>query len=363
MNDKIYNIPDPILDAKELARMKEIEARYEEITSPGFIQNVLSALNNLLPDQVSQTIGDGIQNLSEAEQLKLAQELYNRAMEIIGKGAQEVMQAATKITIDTRAIVNRANDAVEENEIEEIEEICLARSYALNKARNDDRNANKLVAAFEGGATGAPGFIGIPFNLVLSTLLYFRAVQNVAFIYGYNVWEDPAEMEIAGQVLANGFSPRSVPAEGLGGIIGKIMLLSEAQGVKVAAKAGWRAMVDKGGAALLLAKMRALANAFARKALEQAGKKGLENTVLKNVFEQIGKRLTLKVVERSIPIISAAIGALFDLGQMSVILEYAELFYEKRFLLEKEIRIHKLLGLMDDDGLDEVIIEFNPDGE
>lgn len=39
----------------------------------------------------------------------------------------------------------------------------------------------------EGGGTGAFGFWGLPFNLVLSTFLYFRAVQSIAMFYGYDV--------------------------------------------------------------------------------------------------------------------------------------------------------------------------------
>lgn len=38
-----------------------------------------------------------------------------------------------------------------------------------------------MVLAFtEGAATGVPDFAGIPFNIELSTFLYFRAVQSIA---------------------------------------------------------------------------------------------------------------------------------------------------------------------------------------
>jgi hypothetical protein len=48
-------------------------------------------------------------------------------------------------------------------------------------------------------------------------------------------------------------------------------------------------MAENGGVHLLLAQMRALANASAKKALQKAGKKGLEKTAFTEVFEQIGK--------------------------------------------------------------------------
>ena len=41
-------------------------------------------------------------------------------------------------------------------------------------------------------------------------------------------------------------------------------------------------------------------------------------------------------------LVSAAIGACFDTAQMNKILEFADVFYCKRYLAEKEIRIQLL---------------------
>lgn len=91
------------------------------------------------------------------------------------------------------------------------------------------KTQNMGVAAVEGGVTGAIGFAGIPFSLVLSTFQCFRAVQNVALIYGYDVKNDPAEMEIAGTIFANSMAP-SADNEmgGLGTAVGKVMMIAEA---------------------------------------------------------------------------------------------------------------------------------------
>lgn len=94
--------------------------------------------------------------------------------------------------------------------------------------------------------------------------------------------------------------------------------------------------------------MRALANKGVQKTLEKTGKKNLEESLFKNVFEQIGKRLTKKNIMKSIPFISAAIGALIDTAQMKQVLEYANVFYNKRFIMEKKTRIDSLLGLDSD---------------
>ena len=64
----------------------------------------------------------------------------------------------------------------------------------------------------------------------------------------------------------------------------------------------------------------------------------------KDVFSQVGKKLTQKTIAKSIPVISGVIGALFDSAQMQQVLEYADVFYNKRFLLEKEQRINMLVG-------------------
>ena len=115
-------------------------------------------------------------------------------------------------------------------------------------------------------------------------------------------------------------------------------------------KKGWAAMAQRGGACLLIAQMRALAHTSARKALAQTGRAGLEKSVFRNVLEQIGRRLPQKVVQRGVPIVGGVIGALFDAGQMQRVLSMADVFYHKRFLVEKELRV---VGLISGVGLEE----------
>ena len=76
----------------------------------------------------------------------------------------------------------------------------------------------------------------------------------------------------------------------------------------------------------------------AKRALEKAGEAGLENAMFRGVFEQIGKRLTQQAVKKAVPVVSAAIGAFFDTAQMNKVLDYADVFYQKRFILEKGMR-------------------------
>lgn len=63
----------------------------------------------------------------------------------------------------------------------------------------------------------------------------------------------------------------------------------------------------------------------------------------------IGKVMIItKAITRSIPFVSGGIGALFDSAQMQKVLEYADVFYNKRFLLEKKQRINILTGPNDE---------------
>lgn len=115
-------------------------------------------------------------------------------------------------------------------------------------------------------------------------------------------------------------------------------------------------MAARGGVSLLLTQMRALANKSAQKALEKVGEKGLEESLFKGIFEQIGKKLTKKAIGKTIPVVGAVIGALFDTAQMNTVIDYANIFYNKRYLLEKEVRINSLIEEEDD-----TIIDVNAD--
>ena len=184
--------------------------------------------------------------------------------------------------------------------------------------------------------------------MVLSTFLFYRAVQSIAMSYGYDVKNNPDELIIASDVFANAMSPSSKGSNGVSDNVAKFMAISAAEGIKQAAGKSWAAMIEEGAAGLLLAQIRALAHASAKKALENAGKKSLENSIFRELFEQLGKRLTLKTVQRAVPVISAGIGAFIDTAQMNKVLTYANIFYQKRFLVEKESRVMNLVGIADD---------------
>ena len=337
MTEKKYILPEMIIDKKEEQSLATLTEAYNKMIEPSKASKLVGKIGEKVPNSIKDVAFSTKEKISEHE-------LFLKSMEVLGKGFQTLEQYAAKVTLSEKQIIEKVRPLITDNEITSLNEICLARAYDISNLVNKMKNADVIATIVEGAATGAPGFIGLPFNLVLSTFLYYRAVQYVALFYGYDIKNDPAELEIASEVFINAMNPKSSNDSELSSTIAKIMLLSTATSVKQTVKKGWQAMAEKGGVHLLIAQMRALANGAAKKAIEKAGKKGLEKTAFSEVFEQIGKRLTQKAVGKAIPYVGAVIGATIDTAQMVKILKYADIFYNKRFILEKELRINMLVS-------------------
>lgn len=338
----VHELPAPLIDPAEERDLVVLDERFQRIQKPGMLAKAGGALGEMVPKEIKDAVADA------ADSIK-AQELYRQALEVIAQGYTVVEQQASKFTLDEKAVLNEINKGITGFRVTRLEEIALLRSYELAKVVNNQKGGHLISAFLEGAVTGVPGFAGLPFNLVLSTFLFYRAVQCIAMYYGYDVKNDPAELIIAGEVFASSLMPSGSRSGGVGAAVGKVMIFAEATTVKQTVKKGWVAMAAHGGVPLAITQMRALANGAAKKALEKAGKKGLENSVFKSVFKQIGGKMSQKVVGKAVPIVGGAVGALFDAGQMNSILEYADLFYHKRFILEKGYRVNRLLGIVDDE--------------
>ena len=325
-----------MLDSREYDDLDALTERYEKLTQPGALAKLGKRVLEIVPDGVKDSVADIGKGITE-------QQIYDQAMKLIGEGFKVLEEQAARMTVSEADVIKGLDGVLGHGAVTSLDEVCLARGYEVSKAANGSNLQHILAAFAEGGGTGVFGIAGIPFNLVLSTFLFYRAVQCVAMSYGYDVKGDPAELVIAGEVFAGAMSPGSQGGE-VTADIAKIMALGAAEGVKAAAKKGWVEMIAHGGPALLIAQMRALAHAAANKALQKAGQKGLENSVFREVFQQIGKRLSLKAVQRAVPVVAAGIGAFIDTAQMNRVLQYADIFYHKRFLLEKGERIAHLVG-------------------
>lgn len=337
MSTKTYIIPELIIDAKEEKALTTLTETYNKMVAPSAVNKVMKKVGEKVPQVVKDTFAAAGGKISEAE-------LFTKCMEVLAKSFQTLEQFASKVTISENEIIKQVDKISSSNQITRLDEICLVRSYELTQLVGKYKYADVIVALAEGAATGYFGFAGIPFNLVLSTFLYYRAVQSVAMFYGYDIKNDPAELVIASEVFMNGLNPKASTGTELSRAIAKIMLFTQTTTVRQTVKKGWEAMARKNGVTLLLAQMRALANGAAKKALEKAGKQGLEKTAFTEIFEQIGKKLGKDAVGKSTPYFGAFFGAAIDTAQMVQILQYAEVFYCKRFILEKESRIYALDG-------------------
>lgn len=327
-----HRMPTPVLNKNELDSLDILKEKYEKMIEPGFVAKTTKKIADAIPSEWKKMAADLGINMNE-------QEIYKKMMELAGSGFKTLEEQAAKFTISESQIVQKINKNSIYN-IGSLDEICFVRSYEIAKTVNSYKNTDLLTAAIEGAGTGAAGFWGLPFNIVLSTFLYFRAVQTIAMHYGYDVKNDSSELVIASEVFASALNPATNEVNNeLTSVIGKVMVMTQASVVKQTAGKSWQKMAERGGIPLLLAQMRALANAAAKKALEKAGKKGLENSMFKEVLEQIGKKLTKDAIGKAVPYFSAVFSALVDTAQMKKILDYADIFYQKRFIMEKEARI------------------------
>lgn len=335
-------VPDPVIDEREFNEIDELTKRYEKATSPGKIAQMGKRIAAAAPEQAKELASKAGVAVKGTLNGLTEQELMAVAIKKAAEGFGELEKQAAKASVSREYVISRINEGRQEQKVSTLSEISLLRSYDVAATASKEKVQHMGIALVEGGSTGAAGFWGLPANLALGMLIYFRAVQSVAMFYGYDVKEDPEELAIASEVFSKAMSPAAVN-NSANDYVGKILVYTEMAGIKKAAKKQWAAMIDKGGAALLLAQMRALANGAARKALEKSGKRGLEAGVFTKVLAQIGEKLTLKNITRLVPFVGAGFGALFDTAQMSQVVKISDLFYHKRFILEKEDRIQRLL--------------------
>lgn len=337
---KQYKVPNPLVDKKETEQLEKLQERYKKLIQPSKIGKTAKKVGN----KVVGYIPDAVKGAGKKAKDTITQaELFGQCMKVVAQGFDILEKNAAKVTISEKSVIAKANRATKMNEITSLDEICLVRATSLSKIVNSYRKQDIVIAGVEGGATGFFGFAGLPFNLVLSTFIFYRAVQSIALMYGYDVKNDPAELIIAGEVFMKALSPNSRGIDELGSIVGKVMVMSEVTIVKQTVKKTWEEMANRGGVCLMIAQMRALSNKAAQKAIQKAGQEGLEKSLFKNVFELVGKKMTKDAVGKAVPGVGAVIGAMFDIVQMNKVLEYADVFYNKRFLIEKEARIHTLV--------------------
>lgn len=329
-------VPTGILDSQETESIALLTRKYEKLIAPTITGKSVKKIKSLVPDVVKNQI-------EQVTDAITAQEFYSKLMQVVANGFDILIKNASKVSLSEKYIVNQVNKTLgEENHIFKLEEVCCARSYDISKLVNRFKTKNVFVALGEGGITGFAGIAGIPINIASSLFIYYRAIQSVAMYYGYDVKNNAQELQIASDVFMQALSPTTGSASESGDMIVKFMTMSEALVVKDVINGGWKAMADRGGICLVITQIRALAHKSAQKALEAAGQKGIEETMFTGLLKQLGKQMTQDSVKKAVSPIAAIITALADMSTMNKVVEYADIFYNKRFIAEKQIRIESL---------------------
>lgn len=349
-------IPELILDFKEEKSIPELTKRYEKLIEPTMAGKITEKVKDVVPDKVKTLVENAGHAVEQAD-------LYKKVMELAADGFDILVKNAAKVTVSEEDVVKQINKTLKDNHIFTIEEVCYARSYDIQKAVNKFKTQNVLVALAEGGATGAAGLAGIPLNITSSLFIFYRAVQSIAMYYGYDVRNNPDELEIATSVFMQAMDPSSGSTSEMGDLIAKIMTMSEALVVKQTVGKGWTAMAERGGVCLLITQLRAMAHKAANKALAKAGKEGMESKLFEGVLNAIGKKLKQETVKKYATPFAAAITALMDVSTMNKVLEYADVFYNKRFLIEKQTRIELRENPEEAQDVDYEVIENNTNNE
>ena len=325
-------VPAVIIDEKEEKSITALTERYEKLIAPTKLGKLTKKVGDIVPDKLKQLLEDAGHSIQGAD-------LYEKVVSVAADGFDILVKTSAKVTISEKDVIKQINSTLDDNRIFGLEDICYVRGYDISKLVNKFKTQNIAVALAEGGSTGALGLAGIPFNLAASMFIFYRAVQSIAMFYGYDVKNSAEELEIATGVFMEAMDPQKGSGSEMGEMIAKVMTISESLVVKNTVQKGWAVMADRNGLTLLITQIRALAHASAKKALEAAGKKGLEPKLFEGVLKALGKKLTQDAVEKAATPLAAVITALMDVSTMNKIVEYADIFYNKRFLAEKQARI------------------------
>ncbi len=323
-----FSAQNPIVDEKELKLFDELTYKYRENSGSGVFSKITSRVVEAMPENVKDYGRYLKNNITKND-------IYKKGRVIASDGFQILEEKTADYAVSRTEILKQLN-LNSQTKIENISQACLLRGYDVFKVVNSQKQQNITYAFVEGGATGVLGFGGIPFNLVLSTFLFYKAVQTIAMYYGYDVKNDSRELIISGLVFMNVLSEGETENETTL-LINKFMAINCENGFS---------SVNGGDsyAIKLLNDIKFLAVEDVEINNTQKSRKTLEERSFKEIYEQIGKKLAKLVVGKSIPIFSFAVGAVFDSIQMEKILDYANTFYCKRFIVEKEKRIKALMN-------------------
>lgn len=324
----IYVIPEPAIDVNEVRSSLRLLQRYNNLLTPNkILTKAGKTIVELIPKDVKDSAEQLFRTVNEAD-------IYKKTLSVISDSFKQIERYASGKTLSEEFIISAVNSVVPQNTVTDLKEFCLARGYNISSLVFDFKRKNLFYAMANGAGTGAFGLAGLPANLALTLFLYYRAVQSVAMIYGYNVKTDNVEMVIAGEVLIAALNPLTENSGGINGALNEFLALKPLF------------LSDKGDASPEALKKLCEIKSMAKESLNQDAYKstsgGFEYTVYKKVFEKLGEKFSKKILKKGIPLASTVIGAVTDSLEMNTVIEYADIFYNKRFLAEKKDNLKAL---------------------
>lgn len=324
-----------MLDEKEEKAFKVLNEKYEKFMKKSLIsqgaEKIKDKSKEIIPQKAQDYIGEKIKCLSEKE-------IWKNVMKMAGDGFVVLQGVAAKYTINKEKIIKEMNKI--DKSINSLDDIYLMKSYEIEDILNSRDWQIYLQTIAEAAPTGLGGVSLIALNLLLATFIQFRTVQLTAMYYGYNVKSNQTEMDFASSVYLQIISKGQISeVDGFGEIIGKMMTQAELISLRKALTTKtYEQMAQLGGIELLYVQIRAITNKVANKALNGIGEKEFENQALKKILEALSEKMTKDVGAKSIPVISSILNILIDTHLISKIIRMSSIIYQKRFLIDKEMR-------------------------
>lgn len=328
-------------DQREYRVFDHIQIAWQDFSRPSLIarnvQKITHQASRIVPSKMRLKVEELVKSASDWDVIQKALEAATKGYGFLGK-------KVIKYTVSKDTAEKHVSNAVGNHCC--FAEFCGQRSYLVQKSVFSREIHKTMQALVEGGITGFFGYWGIPFNIALSMALFFRAAQDIAIHYGYDVIDDPAEMDILSDIFLSAYSPTfDQGAQKSGLMFGNILLKANLSNLATNVnKMTLKELAEKGGTELFYVQIRALAHKSAAKALNEAGQKGIENASIKKILEKVGREIPKRKVSQIVPFIGAFFGAGFDMYQMERILKGVNLQYHMRFLLEKDERVKLLNG-------------------
>ncbi len=340
MNNKHYYLPNPIVNYKEIRELTDLTEEYKSLIKPRSINKTVNSINSLIPKPIKDITKNKLDSVTVSTKEKLSEnDIFTKAINILSKAFDKIEELAEKVTLKEKDILKQITGIRTENSITDLNEICLIRSYDISKLVDKNKRIEIIAAIIEGAATGAPGFAGIPFNLALSSFLYYVTVQSIALFYGYDTKNNPAELEIASEIFMQAVNPQSIDKRALSPSIYDFMLFNENT---LRRNENYDALLSNSEAQILLKNINFIAETSAKIHFEKSDKSDFPKKMFSYVFEQVGRKVAQKSILKTVPLVGAVVGGILDHRQMVNTIKFAEIFYQKRFVYEKGSRINDL---------------------